>query len=74
MLPNKENLVFTGKWRTTNGSIGIVVQNKEGDEPTILRIQESKEKCFIGFEFTIDSLGKCLISHAFDLVARIRDL
>lgn len=65
MLPNKENLVFVGKWRTSCGAIGTV---KDG----ILIVEECEQKCFEGLHFPIDALGKCSVHPDFNLEERLR--
>ena len=64
--PNKENLVFVGRWKTASGAIGIVKDN-------ILTVEKCDPKCFIGLKFPIDSLGKCSVHSDFDLKERFPD-
>lgn len=65
MLPNKENLVFVGRWRTSNGAFGKV-------ENGILTIDSCEQKAFIGMKFPIDALGKCSVHPDFNLEERDR--
>jgi len=65
MLPNKENLIFTGRWRTSNGAIGRV-------QDGILTVEECDPECFVGLKFPINAFGKCSVHPDFNLEERLR--